>query len=82
MMPSAWGGWITVESEVRMIELGAKVKDSITGFEGVATVRVEIFKGTTQYIVQGTKLHEGRIVEERFEEGRLEAVKAAKSKAA
>ncbi len=65
-----------------MIELGAKVKDSITGFEGIATVRVEIFKGTTQYIVQATKLHEGRIVEERFEEGRLEAVKAAKSKAA
>lgn len=65
-----------------MIELGTKVKDSITGFEGIATVRVEIFKGTTQYIVQGTKLHEGRIVEERFEEGRLQAVKAAKSQAA
>jgi len=64
MMLSAWGGWITVESEVLMIELGAKVRDSITGFEGIATVRVEIFKGTTQYIVHGTKLHEGRIVEE------------------
>jgi len=82
MMPSAWGGWITVESEVRMIELGMTVRDSITKFEGVATVRIEIFKGTTQYIVQGTKLHEGRIVEERFEEGRLESVKVAKTKAA
>ena len=65
-----------------MIELGAKVKDSITGFEGIATVRIEIFKGTTQYIVQGTKLHEGRIVEERFEEGRLESVKVANPKSA
>ena len=54
-----------------MIELGSKVKDSVTGFEGIATVRIEIFKGTTQFIVQGTELHEGRIVEERFEEGRL-----------
>lgn len=65
-----------------MISPGMRVKDSVTGFEGVVTVKVEILHGTTQYIVQATKLHEGRIVEERFEEGRLQAVKAAKSKAA
>ncbi len=66
-----------------MIELGTKVRDSVTGFEGVATVKIEIFKGTTQFIVQGTELHEGRIVEERFEEGRLgPAVEKRKGKAA
>ena len=53
-----------------MIELGKKVKDSVTGFEGIAVIRVEYLKGTTKYVVQRTTLHEGRIVEESFEEGR------------
>jgi len=61
-----------------MIELGTKVRDSVTGFDGIATVRIEIFKGTTQFIVQGTELHEGRIVEERFEEGRLTSAEMVK----
>jgi hypothetical protein len=65
-----------------MIELGSKVKDSVTGFEGIAVIRVEYLKGTTKYVVQGTKLHDGRIVEESFEEGRLEPESKAKSKAA
>ena len=52
------------EREVLMIEHGKKVKDSVTGFEGIAVIRVEYLKGTTKYVVQGTKLHDGRIVEE------------------
>ena len=54
----------------------------MTGFEGIAVIRVEYLKGTTKYVVQGTKLHDGRIVEESFEEGRLEPESKAKSKAA
>ena len=66
-----------------MIQVGSTVKDSVTGFEGMVVVRIEVFKGTTQYIVQATKLHEGKIIEERFEEGRLLAVQALQeSKAA
>lgn len=34
-----------------MIELGQKVRDVVTGFEGVATSRVEYLNGCVQYAV-------------------------------
>ena len=66
-----------------MIQLGTKVKDSVTGFEGIAVAKYEVWKGTPQYSVQATTLNsEGKIIEHGFEEGRLEVIKAAKSRAA
>lgn len=32
-----------------MIKLGSKVRDSVSGFEGVAIARVEYLNGCTQY---------------------------------
>lgn len=66
-----------------MIQLGAKVKDSVSGFEGIAVGRYEAWKGATVYIVHAATLNsEGKVVEHSFEEGRLEAIKASKSRAA
>ena len=35
-----------------MIELGQKVRDRVTGFEGVATSKVEYLNGCVQYCVK------------------------------
>jgi hypothetical protein len=66
-----------------MIQLGAKVKDCVSGFEGVAVSRYEAWKGATLYFVQAETLNsEGKVVEHQFEEGRLTAVKESKTRAA
>lgn len=39
-----------------MIELGSKVKDIVSGFEGIATGRAEYMTGCVQYLVSTTKL--------------------------
>lgn len=36
---------------MKVIELGSKVRCSITGFEGIATARVEYINGCFQYCV-------------------------------
>jgi hypothetical protein len=38
------------------IKLGQKVRDVITGFEGIATARVEYLNGCIQYCVKQQKL--------------------------
>lgn len=62
-----------------MIRLGEKVKDSVTGFTGIAVMRVERWKGSTQFVVQSPELFEGKIIEEGFEEARLEKIEEARS---
>lgn len=58
------------------IELGWIVRDSVTGFEGVATVRYEYLTGCTRIGVQPTKLERGEPVAERsFDEPLLIIVK-------
>ncbi len=64
------------------MNLGDKVKDTVTGFTGIAVAKLERFKGTTTFAVQSTVLVEGRIIEDWFEEGRLEAVPAKMKKRA
>src|ERR671931_849566 len=54
-------------------ELGAKVKDSITGFAGTITGRCEYITGCAQYIVQPALNKDGAFVEGRWlDEDRLE----------
>ena len=59
-----------------MINLGARVKDTITGFEGIAVSRVEHLYGCVRYSVQPTKLNkDGKPIEnEWFDEAGLEVL--------
>lgn len=65
-----------------MISLGQTVRDAITGFTGVATVKVERLHGSTCFVVESKELHEGKPIEATFEEKRLELAEEAASKAA
>jgi hypothetical protein len=58
------------------MKLGDAVRDTVTGFVGVAVARIERLKGATAIGVQSKQLHEGKVIEEWFEEGRLEAISA------
>lgn len=62
-----------------MIQLGDRVKDSITGFEGVAIGRTEWLHGCVRITIQGDKLHNGVPVEPvSFDEPQVVIVKAKK----
>lgn len=56
-----------------MIELGQKVRDSISGFEGIATARAEFLHGCIRIQVSPTKLQEnGQPIEgQYFDEAQL-----------
>ena len=44
-----------------MIKLGDKVRDKITGFEGVATAKVEYLTGCIQFCVKPKVTEEGKM---------------------
>lgn len=56
------------------IELGSKVKDKVTGYEGVATARTEWITGCVRYaVLPSTLTKDGATrTEEWFDEDRLE----------
>lgn len=43
-----------------MIEVGTKVRDTLTGFTGIAVCRNVWMYGFTQIGIQSTELHEGK----------------------
>lgn len=45
------------------IVLGNKVKDIVTGFEGIAVTRVEYLNGCVQYCVKGKISKDGKVPE-------------------
>lgn len=45
-----------------MIELGEKVKDTVTDFEGMAVARIVYLNGCVQIQVQSKKLKDGKII--------------------
>lgn len=56
-----------------MIKLGSRVKDTITGFEGVAIGRTIWLYGCERICVEPTTLREGKPIEERwFDDQRVE----------
>jgi hypothetical protein len=65
------------------ITLGSKVRDTITGFEGIATARAEYLSGCVRILVQPYGLtKDGKMFEgEWIDQGLLEAVKAEKENA-
>jgi hypothetical protein len=61
-----------------MIRLGNIVKDSITGFTGMAVGRTEWLYGCTRIAVESTELKDGKPVgAEWFDEQRIEVVVAS-----
>ena len=47
--------------EITQIILGTKVKDKVTGFEGIATARVKYLNGCIQYCVDPKVDKEGKM---------------------
>lgn len=59
------------------VNLGDKVKDRVTGFEGIDTGITECLQGCRRVIVQPQGLHEGKTIESMYiDEPQLEVVKA------
>ena len=46
-----------------MIKLGQKVRDKVTGFEGVATAKLEYINGCIQYCVKPKIKEQGKMPE-------------------
>ncbi len=61
-----------------VIELGSKVKDSITGFKGTATARCVYLNGCIQYEITSSSLKDGAPLKEWFDEGQLKVVAVKK----
>jgi hypothetical protein len=59
------------------VALGTRYRDSITGFEGVATARYEFLYGCVRVLLEGTK--DGKPAEYTFDEQRLTDVPSATS---
>ncbi len=59
------------------LKMQQRVKDTITGFEGVITARTEYLNGCVQYCVKPTKLKENGSMKdaEWFDEQQLEKVR-------
>jgi hypothetical protein len=54
------------------VELGTRVKDKISGFEGIATGRTEYLYGCVRVLVEPERLEAGKPIEgEWFDEQRL-----------
>ncbi len=62
-----------------MIKLGAKVKDSITGFSGIAVSRTVFLYGCVRIGVESKKIVDGKIVTHYFDEQRLEKKSTVKT---
>lgn len=58
-----------------MIKLGLKVKDKVTGFEGVAVARIEYLNGCVQYGVKPKVGKDGKIADiEYIDENQLKII--------
>ena len=49
-----------------MIQLGSKVRDNITGFQGIAISRVIFLNGCERICIQPQELHEGKPIESQY----------------
>jgi len=66
-----------VKTMAKKIGLGDKVKDRITGFDGIVVCRAEWLNGCVRFTVQPTKLKDGRAIDtDCFDENQLVLLKA------
>jgi hypothetical protein len=57
------------------MQLGQKVRDSISGFEGIAIAKSEYLHGCVRWGVSATELRDGKPIDAQwFDEGQLEVV--------
>lgn len=52
-------------------KLGALVKDTVSGFKGIASARHEYLNGCIRYSVTAQELKEGKVIEENFDTEQL-----------
>lgn len=58
-----------------MIKLGDKVRDRISGFEGIATARVEYINGCIQFCIKPKMLKDGKVIDgEYFDVDQIEVI--------
>lgn len=63
------------------IKLGDRVRDTYTGFEGIAIGRTEWLYGCTRITIESTTLKDGSPIKpESFDEQRIELIEAAEPK--
>ena len=63
------------KKNVKEIKLGDLVRDTITGFEGIAVAKTDWLNGCSRFSLQSTGLHEGKVLDaECFDEMQLELV--------
>ena len=63
-----------------MVKLGTRVRDSITGFAGIAVCRTEYLYGCVRIGVEPQELQNGKPVESQyFDEQRIEEASTAES---
>lgn len=62
------------------IKLGSKVRDILTGFEGIAVARTTFLYGCVRVCIESTEILKGEVVENWFDEQRVETVKKTKPK--
>ena len=64
-----------------MIKLGSLVKDSFTGFTGIATAYTEWLYGCTRICIEPKELKDGKPIEAQwFDEQRVEVIEEKKPK--
>ena len=64
------------------VKLGDKVKDEVTGFEGVATAATEFLQGCRRISITSQDLHDGKPIDSHwFDEPQITIVKKAVVKA-
>ena len=62
--------------EFNKIKLGSKVRDIVTGFEGIATARIRYLNGCIQYCVEPEVDKEGKMPKHHYIDfGQLEVVR-------
>lgn len=65
---------------MRKIELGSHVRDTVTGYEGTATSRLEYMNGCVQYCIKPRVGPDGKMPEgEWVDEGQIEVIDEAES---
>ena len=57
-----------------MIKLGQKVRDKVTGFEGIAIAKVEYLNGCVQFCVKPKAVDSKMLEGEYIDDGQLEVV--------
>jgi hypothetical protein len=59
------------------MNLGDKLRDRVTGFEGIAVARTEWLNGCVRFAIQPHQLHEGKVIDATyFDAEQLEVVEA------